>query len=119
VGSQLSLYNSNVGTSYRPEMGITKPPQDSVGFTVIVVPKSLCVPCWRFVVLLAKDDSSQADKIIPDICRMVLESGDQYSISNFGLDDEDQNLDGVGVISYYEESPDTFDWITVPPHLRN
>jgi hypothetical protein len=100
-------------------MGITKPPSDSIGFTVIVVPKSHYLSCWRFVVLLSKEDSSFADKIIPEICQIVLEEGDSFSISNFGLDEEDQNIDGVGVISYLEEAPDIFDWITVPMHLRN
>lgn len=119
MGSKL-CDNSYVGkTSYRPEMGITKPPQDSVGFTVVVAPKALHVPCWRFVVLLSKEDSSQAEKLIPEICSIVLETGDEYSIFGFGLDEEDQSLDDVGVISYFEDTPDVFDWITVPRHLRH
>lgn len=60
-----------------------------------------------------------AEKIIPGICHIVLDVGDKYSISNFGLDDEDQSLDGIGVMSYLESAPDVFDWITVPPHMRN
>lgn len=100
-------------------MGITSPPQESIGYTVIVTPKALHIACWRFVVLLTKEDSSMADKIIPEICQSVLDPGDQFSIFNFGMDEEDQGLDGVGVMSYLEEAPDVFDWITVPPHMRN
>lgn len=102
-------------------MGITKPPEDSIGFTVIVNPSAIHIPCWRFVVLLPKEDSSQsqANKIIGEICRMVLEQGDEYSIFSFGMDEDDKSLEDVGVISYYEDSPDSFDWIMVPRHLRN
>ena len=99
-------------------MGITKPPADSVGFTVVVVPKALHIPCWKFIVLLGKEDSANANKLVPEICQLILEPGDHFSVFNFEMDDE-EGLDGVGVVSYYEDAPDTFDWVTVPRHMRN
>jgi hypothetical protein len=99
-------------------MGITEPPDETIGFIVVVKPGSLTLPCWRFVVLISKDDRAQSDKIVTDICGLVLEPSDQFWIFPY-LPDPDEGLEGVGVMTFHQDRPDTFDWITVPRHMRH